>query len=249
MTIPYATTNELLPRYLAKSLESAGYELVPYIEKLDLDSFAVIILFSPMFLHDHYVTPDAVWQKYFKTHKPGLRLISAGFAGPVHSNYLDLSDIPADIDGFISRALPVSADIAPANVGGLDMTAKLKRFFEGHGGESIMNVFNALQRATSVIGYLQAQPGGEAEINSAYFGPDADFVHRWRRFSQRWARYHSFFVCLPFYSLFQKMDENVNKLDQVFNSVLLDLDLYTTSGSPAMIAEISELLANIELYA
>ena len=249
MTIPYATTNELLPRYLAKQMAPAGYQLVPFSENLVLENFKVVILFSPMFLNDHYVSPDAVWQKYFKIRTPNLRLISAGFAGPVHPNYLELPNIAADFGGFLSQAVPVSADTPPVNTGGLDMAAKLERFFEGHGGESIMSVFNTLQRAIVIINYLKTQPGGEKEIINAYFNNDADFLQRWRQFSLRWNFYFPFWSCLPVISLFNNIDNHIKILDQVFKANAFNLASYTGSAAPERFAEIQHLLGEIEIYA
>lgn len=246
MTIPYATTNELLPRYLAMHLEPAGYRLVPYADNLSTNSLSVIILFSPMFLNDRYVSPDAVWQKYFKIRTPNLRLISAGFAGPVHPNYLELSEISTDFDDFLSQALPVSADMLPLNTGGQDMAAKLGRFFEGHGAESIWQVFNALQRAAAVIAYLQSQPGGEQNINNAYFGLDSDLIQRWQRFSLRWKVYSPFWNCLPVISLFNNIDNHVKILDQVFNLNTSNLKLYNEFAVPDRLAEMHQIFKEIE---
>lgn len=249
MTIPYATTNELLPRYLATHLEPAGYRLVPYADNLSTGSLSVIILFSPMFLNDRYVSPDAVWQKYFKDRAPQLRIVSAGFAGPVHTNFLELSDIPADISRFLNQAVSVSGNPAPLHTGGLDMAAKLERFFEGHGGESIMSVFNTLQRAIVIINYLQTQPGGEKEIINAYFDTDADFLQRWQQFVLRWNFYFPFWSCLPVIALFKNIDNHIKILDQVFNTNTFNLASYTDSAASKRFAEIQHLLGEIEIYA
>lgn len=249
MTIPYATTNELLPRYLAKQLAPSGYQLVPFSENIDLDSLSVIILFSPMFLNDHYVSPDAVWQKYFKIRAPHLRLVSAGFAGPIHTNFLELSDMPADFGGFLSQAVPVSADTAPLNTGGLDMAAKLRRFFEGHGGESVHAVLTDLRSATVTISTLLKQPAGLETVQAEYFGNTADFLLRWRQFSERWNRYFPFLGCLPFAASFQKIHHHINTIDQIFNSNHVDVNLYMKSNTPGLIGEMNLLFEQIEPYA
>lgn len=249
MTIPYATTNELLPRYLATHLEPAGYRLVPYADNLRTGSLSVIILFSPMFLNDRYVSPDAVWQKYFKDRAPQLRIVSAGFAGPVHDNFLELSDIPEDFGRFLSQAKRVSEDLNPVNTGGLNMAAKLRRLFEGHGGESVHAVLTDLRSATVTISTLLKQPAGQETVQAEYFGNTADFLLRWRQFSERWNRYFPFLGCLPFITSFRKIHQYINTIDQIFNSDHVDVNLYMKSNAPELIGEINLLFEQIESYA
>ena len=138
---------------------------------------------------------------------------------------------------------------SPLHAGGLDMAEKLGRFFEGHGGESVRAVLTDLLIATSTISTLLKQPGGLGIIQTEYFGDTADFLQRWRRFSERWCRYFPFLGCLPFYASIQAIHNHINTLDYIFNSSLVDVNLYIQSNAPGLIGEIKRLFEQIESYA
>lgn len=209
--IPYYATNQEVPSYLNDTLKPHGYELVRYQigEEMQGDLF---ILFSPVWHHEHFISCDKPWKHYLQKEKPDFRLITAGFREATHENYIDLIQLPTDFEVFFSNALPARDAWEPMGTGGLNMQAKLQRFFEGHGTDSVKQLFSKVITTIKIIND-ELKKGAKLSVVCAEYEGYPNFIESWSIFKNRFSNYYPFLNCLPFYDLFQKINVLIQKTD------------------------------------
>lgn len=245
MDIFFLATNQSVPAYFAQHVGPKGLQMMPFVYENDLSNCEAFVLFSPLYVNGHYVSPDSVWKKYCGQYNPEMKFLTAGFANPSSLNYLELSDLPDNLPRFIKEAKPATdTGWQPANTGGLDMMEILRRFFTGHGNESIMQQFSSLLRIPANIQSALHRKFPHHEIYHRYLS-DGDLAGRWQVFLNRWNRYYPFFACLPFYPKFQEIEKLVQKINVFFQSDKGGINLYLQIGCSESIETIKNLLAEI----
>lgn len=249
----YYARNENVPRYLNAKLQPHGYELVKYEIGAEIDQeTSIFILFSPVKCNDRYVSCDASWKQYFQKKNADIRFITVGFAKApqdedAQKNYMDLLKLPADFDAFFAAALKASGDWTPAYTGGIDMQEKLQRFFEGHGMDSVDQVFSSVKANINFIdGRLKR--GYKLETICREYSGFPIFIERWTIFRNRFSNYYPFFKCLPFFSLLEKIYNLTEKIDPFFQSGNQVEALYRELKVSERILEIHELFKDGEKY-
>ena len=250
MNILYLATNPPIPAWFAQLAEPQGLHLMPYLGGgSDLVSAEAVLLFSPFFVQGQYLSPDTVWKKYCRDNHPDLNLGPASFAVQPAKNCLELSDLPQNLSAFFETALPAQTkpDWEPADTGGLNMMDVLRRFFEGHGTESLMKEMQILLRPTINIGDDLKAGTPQDEIVEIHLS-DGDLAQRWERFLSRWKRYFLMFRGLPFYPIFQEIDILTQKIAPFFLNGGKDLSLYAQIGCAENILAIKEKLSSIMPY-
>lgn len=248
MDILYLATNTTVPAYFARLAEPQGLRLVPYSAgENDLAGAEAVLLFSPFHVQEQYLSPDAVWKKYCSTECPNLKVVTASFAVQPAQNCLELSDLPQDLAAFFEAALPAQADWQPADTGGLNMMDVLRRFFNGHGTESLMKEFEILLRPARNI-RIDLNLGTAPETIRDLHLSDGDMTRRWRDFLSRGHRYYPMFEGLPFYPTFQEIERLAQKIAPFFQNNSDDLDLYAQLGCDEVIETIRTNLKSIIPY-
>ncbi len=212
--IPYYATNEAYPYVLRPLLCAQGYELIPYVIG-DAIKGVFFFLFSPVWISEHFISCDASWKKYLQAQHPQVKLITVGIQQAEHPNYIDMLRLPTDFQSFLAQAQPASAHWTPINTGGIDMQEKLQRFFEGHGTDSVDQVFSSLKMSITII--KDQIEAGEifSRIRAEYDGYK-NFIETWRILKNRFSNYYPFFKCLPFFFLLQKVHNLMSKINAFF---------------------------------
>ncbi len=246
MDIFFLATNQSVPAYFAQHVGAKGLRMVPFDYEDGLSNCKVFVLFSPLYVNGHYVSSDSVWKKYCGQYSPEMKFLTAGFANPsISDNCLEISDLPNDLSQFITNAKTAAdANWKPTDTGGLDMMDVLRRFFNGHGNESIMQQFSKLLRIPANIQSALNLNFPLQRIYDLYLS-DGDLAGRWQVFLNRWNRYYPFFSCLPFYPKFQEIEKLVQKINVFFQSDKGGINLYLQIGCSEGIETIKNLLAEI----
>ena len=187
-------------------------------ELTNLTEAKVIILSSPLVIEGMYFAAEGLWKKYLEHHRPEVILLNAGFKGAQHSNYLDLLSLPKDWASFIEQAQTVSANWTPISNDGMDMQEKIRRFFEGHGDESLTDTFNKIFRILKIVGdELKIHQVDYEEVKRELILPN-HLPTKWLTLKSRWANYFPYFSCLPFFDEFQKIGEWLASINPYFES-------------------------------
>lgn len=170
----------------------------------------IIILRSPIPVGDLLISAEQLWKNYLNVHLPETKLIIAGFSSAQAPNYIDLLDLPKNMESFLEQALPVHQYWNPVNTGALDMSQHFQRFFKGHGKESIMDVLINIQ--TSLKMTIDAVQNNGKDFNASVDALLNDLPQLWAEFKNRWDHYFPLFQCLPFFDLFEKSYTLINDL-------------------------------------
>mgnify|MGYP005666360043 CR=1 FL=1 len=175
-------------------------------EALRVEGNAVVVLMSPLACNRKYISAEFTWKQYLREHLPNALFIIAGFSNFQQDNYLDLLSLPNDVPAFLNRAEPAGTNWNPVFTGGLDMRVLLARFFEGHGDESVTDELNGILRILKIAGDELKHPDVTYEEVHRELLLANRLPERWNTLNNRWINYYPNFECLPFFSLFQKVD-------------------------------------------
>lgn len=245
--ISYYATNWEVPDYLNVLLKPWGYELIEY-QIGDIINNEMLLLISPVWINEHFISCDQNWKKYLQKENPDIKLITVGNLDTVQHNYIDILKPPKDFHFFFNQAKSVNEIWAPVNTRGLDMEAKLHRFFEGHGYDSIRQIFSPIHRRLNIISDTLDKGTPYHEIWVDLIMPTG-LSDKWRIFRNRFSNYYPFFYCLPFFTLFEKIHILVNEIDPFFQQECSNQKLLTELECVLRINEINNLLLQIEKYA
>ncbi|MBK8705047.1 MAG: hypothetical protein IPN33_16780 [Saprospiraceae bacterium] len=244
--IAYWTAGENAAGFLGRQLQLQGLSWNPYELGAAVDC-DVFILLSPVWCNNHFISCDNTWKKYFELNHPDVRFISSGFAELTHKNYIDLLNLPPDFSVFFTNAQRAGEEWEAANTGGLDMSQKLLNFFEGHGHDSIRQIFSPIYRILRIISDEIGQGTPYEELYSELITPN-HLPQKWRIFQNRFSNYYPFFACLPFYPDFQQIKLLADSIDPYFESKCQDETLWKELTIEYKIREIHTLLSNAERY-
>ncbi len=199
-------------------------ELIPLEASHNTFSEDTLLIFSPLLSNGVYTNPIKVWQAFLKKKKPNCKLIIAGFKEAVHENYIDLFNLPGNWNDFLDKAKNAGEEWEPIDGGGAELSQKLFRFYEGHGAESLLDIFNKIKnkfhlikremekRKLSLEVTVEAYESFSDEPESFWDGLNA----HWNVLMGRWNKYYTLFDYLPFYQLFKEIDSRLRTLNKYF---------------------------------
>lgn len=198
---------EALSQYLAAQNIRLEAHLLPFKEELTtLTEAKVIILSSPMYFDGIYVSADGLWKNYLEYHHPEVLLLVAGFLEAKQSNYLDLLNLPEHFLSMLAQAKKAKENWLPLTTGGLNMEEKIRRFFEGHGDESLTDEFDKIFRILRIAGdELKNHQAGYEEVKNELLLMNK-LPTKWKTLNNRWANYFPYFGSLPFFETFEQIE-------------------------------------------
>ncbi len=172
----------------------------------------VILLLSPSFYHNRYLSTEVIWKKFLSLQAPATIFITAGLQSAAGPNHLDLLALPPDWDDFMARALPADRAYPLTLSGGVDTHDKLRRFFAGHGNDSVSEVLARIRRTLRVAAGELAHAGADfAEIQRELIQP-ARLPGKWAEWQTRWRHYEPLLSGLPFS---EQLRQAVHRLEQL----------------------------------
>jgi len=246
-TLLYYSSNPVLANYLCEQLGPQGYELQAFDPGIRRKS-PVLLLFSPVWHHDMYISCDKSWKKYLSIKSPKIRLISIGLRNEQHPNYIDVLNLPKDFGQFFKNARTVSEEWEPVDTWGLDIEEKLKRFLEGHGADSIREIFTPINRTLKITHDELMQGTSFKELEENIIKP-GNLHKKWQIFRNRFTNYYPFFGCLPFFDLFRKINISITHIHPFFQANYNTPEHFLSKEWMAELKNINLLLSEIETYA
>jgi len=176
-----------------------------------------------------------------------------GFCNFQSRNYIDLLNLPKDFNAYVENALPVSADWE-IPIDGADMLEYLKRFFEGHGGNSLLSKLNQLKQSINIAQIqIVNKEAVFQEIWKALLLPYAK--PEWQELINRWQNYYPYFEYLPFYPTMQEISKKLSEASELFicdkpsEKLFLDLNIDSSLKQiQQQLTEIDKLYIRPEIY-
>ncbi len=245
--ILYFSSNDILPGHCSSFVPSDEFSLQPYTigEEITTPYF---LLFSPIWQYEHFISCDKLWKQYLQQEYPTIKFITVGTIKKSQPNYIDILHPPTNFNLFLNRANTVVSDWTPVNTGGVNLAAKLNRFLEGHGTDSVVEIFSSLRRDVKVIDRNLILGDSLQRIKQEYSGFQK-FTAGWTTFRNRFSNYFSYFECVPFFFLFQKIYIFSEEIHPFFANTCQSEDLFHELAIPDKIAAIQQLLSKIRKYA
>ncbi|MFM9950021.1 MAG: hypothetical protein ACKV1O_18950 [Saprospiraceae bacterium] len=242
----YLTSDQRYLEALAPYFGAQGYDLLPYTEGIEKTKNLVLLIFSPLKCGNVRISPENIWKKYLKAENPQARLINIGFEEAVHSNYIDILNLPEQLSEFIKKAMLAHETWQPVFTGGLEMFDKLNRFFKGHGRESLTSELinvktttEALNNAVSIRKWTY-----EAAALAAF---NDDYVWKnWNAFFDRWIYYYPVLNYLPFSNEIHHINEVIEEIEPFFSKQGQDVNLFFVLDCAGKVNVILRMLNDIE---
>lgn len=161
------------------------------------DAFGLMLML-PMWGGNAFLSPVALWQQFLQDKAPNIRLIMASFQSDFqHPNHLDilrLTDYPSS--WWEQCQLVDHMEELPPLIG-VDLSEKLKRFFAGHGQDSIVAVLSRIRLVVQMASReLKKMDTPYEEIYRDLVEP-AELAQKWREWRNRWINYYPLFEHTP----------------------------------------------------
>ncbi|MFN0037020.1 MAG: hypothetical protein ACKVUS_18350 [Saprospiraceae bacterium] len=238
---------------LEKRLRQHGLEHSAY-QPGDAIKATHFVLFSPVWCNEQFVVCDSVWKKYFEVEKSRafrkIGLVTAGYERAKHENYLCLLDLPEDLPAFFEEALPCHEAWQPFPVKGTDMAQALRRFYLGHGNESVLAAFDSIatkvrdiEKHRATMPFEKILEGENSLVSPAKLG------ELWHNFRVRWGHYRPFAPSLPFYPRLAELEEISKNMDVFFQTGCSDVNLFAENKVAARTQRIKDILEECSAYA
>ncbi|MGH1433549.1 MAG: hypothetical protein ACRBG0_03720 [Lewinella sp.] len=190
------------PQALTAYCEAVGFRLIQITptedgwQELLPEAFGLMLLL-PAWGSGAYLDSSCLWQHFLAAQYPHLRLLMASYEQVDHVNHLDLLRL-ADYDAawwqqtqeaHITEELPYFT--------GIDLSEKLKRFFAGHGDDSVVAVLSRIRLVVQMASReLQKMQTPYSEIYADLVAP-AQLANKWREWRNRWINYYPLFEYTP----------------------------------------------------
>jgi len=187
-----------------------------------------VIIVEPFHIENYYCSVNSVWQSYLKQEYPENKLLVLGLFDFYHSNYIDFLHFPKDLKKFISNAKPVKDGLIKFPEEGFNVHQKIKQFFKGHGGKSVISQLSRIKFSIEAI-YSNLDDFDEIQndLIPNFLLPElTDLIKRWKSYSL-------FFPYLPFCKILNKFQISlisiVNELSKnISKQIIIDLLLQET---------------------
>lgn len=241
----YEHAAALLSHYYAQQ----GYEFVAFDAQISLES-DYIMLFTPLWQGDSLLVADAVWKSYLRINAPDTKLISIGFEEKMHHNYMFRLDMPLNLGDFLHQSKPCSEKWEPVSIPGQSAALLLKRFYMGHGADSIISSFNSMHKDIKVIAEEIAKNTDHKEIIDHMVNRPgtAGISGSWRSFRTRWDSYAPYFLLLPFAQSVETGNKLIQSMDAYFFENSENLDVFSELNIAEQLLQIKEILNEIGKY-
>ena len=191
------------PAALFSQCAQAGVELRPTpVANTDwksaLEEAYAIMLLVPTWGMNAFLSPVALWQQYLQLNAPDKRLLLASFESDFsHSNHLDLLRLTDYSAEWWEACQSVDQMDELPPIVGVDLSEKLRRFFAGHGQDSIVAVLSRIRLVVQMASReLRKMQTPYDEIYRDLVAP-AELGEKWREWRNRWINYYPLFEHTP----------------------------------------------------
>jgi len=211
----------------------------------ELEKVDALLLHAPIKVYEEYIYYGEIWKAYLLHQKIEVKLIEVGF-GPVHSkNYLNLLELPNQLEGVLHNAESIKMTaLQPFSVG-IDLREKMKRFWDGHGKESVGEVLYKIKRKIHLIDReLERGDWAYKKIIETYF--DDNYIQQqWQKFINRWNYYAPYFKYSPFCHKFTNINQIISSIHPFFKDDFNEEQFFHSLDVWKNISEVQLTLADL----
>lgn len=206
--------------------------------------YNTLIIIEPFKIDNKYFTISPIWKRYLSIHSPDTKLIVMGFCDFQSRNYIDLLNLPKDFNAYVQNALPVSEDWE-IPIDGADVREYLKRFFEGHGGNSLLSKLNGMRQTVNIARtqIINNDAKFETILNELllpYAKPE------WLELINRWQNYYPYFEYLPFYNIIKEINKKNSEISEFFTCNNPTEELFSTLDIEFSLNKIHKQLTELD---
>lgn len=156
-----------------------------------------IMLLLPSWARGSYLSSVALWYQYLLSDYPEKRLLVASYQTKAHQNHIDLLRLSEYSHDWWQDSLKVKTMEDLPFYGGLDLSGKLKRFFAGHGQDSVVAVLSRIRLVVQMAcREMEKMQTPYIEIYNDLVAP-AQLGEKWKEWRNRWINYYPLFEYTP----------------------------------------------------
>ncbi|MCB9048925.1 MAG: hypothetical protein H6556_05785 [Lewinellaceae bacterium] len=231
--------------------ERQNVRFVTYTGKGQLEEFPGLMIFIPIECQGQLVSPVDIWRQFLAREHPEKRLAIAGVEAIEHHNYLDLLALPRNFFDFFDNLKAVDAeDWIKLDTEALDMEEKMRRFYEGHGKESVTYTLSKISLKIEILSTRLKETGYQQAWEELFEPLEGETVayteEKWKELHRRWGHYVSFFQYLPFREEMLEVGRLIAYVSPFFEHNCREEVLFTQLESRKNIDRIFEILDTIK---
>ena len=224
----YLSSSPALAEAVVAQYELQGYDFYDYVRSNRPFNAGIVLIISPINIQNQWINYTKLWKNYLETEVPNSQLVVLSFDKTTNPIMGDLLNLPLKFSAFLSKSVDIqNRDFFKYNsYYQSNIEAKLQRFFEGHGKESVMEVLYKLMRKLHLV--ERELRIGEWTFDQAiaeYF--ESDYTYKeWVEFRKRWNSYFEFFVYTPFCEIFAEINQKIKHISPFFDEKCEREDLF-----------------------
>ncbi len=205
------------PPVLGEHLSRMGAEL-RWVDPMEenwteeLSSAHALALFVPIWGKSSFLAVEQLWAQFLLRKATNCALLLVGYQASQASNYLDLLQLPSYNEDWLDNMQPVALSELPP-LQGVDVAEKLKRFFAGHGQDSVVAVLSRLRLIAQMAQREVVQMGTPYEEAYQELLRPSDLPRKWAEWRNRWVNYYPLFRYTPFALVMEQIARKLGSLE------------------------------------
>ncbi len=246
MNVCYISSNLALAEAIVTKYQDDGVNFYDFRKVATVGMPDAVLIITPMYVQDRWISYVGLWQAYLFKKYPTVPFLAFSFDQNIDDQYFDLLKLQPTFAPYLEQSYRLMKKGGSTSVFFYDTIEQvLKRFFAGHGDESVMEVLYQLKRKMHVMAReLRIGEWTYEKIVIECLGPDYT-IRSWTELRNRWNRYAAFFEFSPYKNLFFEIGEKINLISPFFDKKCEREDLFLNLECESVIQSIIDTLAEI----
>lgn len=160
-------------------------------------SYAVMLLL-PAWGGKTFLAPENLWYQFLRNNYSHLRLFFVSYQVNDHANHFDLLNLKNYSPEHWLQVPNVAEMNSLPNFEGLDLNDKLRRFFAGHGQDSVVAVLTRIRLVVQMASREVLRMDTPYEEIFEELVQPAQIHLKWTEWRNRWIHYYPLFQYTPF---------------------------------------------------
>jgi len=250
-TILLMQCGRTIPKELGSHCRKMGFELKQLDSATDawkelLPTAYAIMLLLPAWSGKTFLAPESLWYQFLLNNYSHLRLFFVSFQANEHDNHFDLLNLNSFTKDHWVQVPNVMEMKPPPNFEGLDLNDKLRRFFAGHGQDSVVAVLTRIRLVVQMASREVLRMDTPYEEIFKELVQPAQIHIKWTEWRNRWIHYYPLFQFTPFADKMQKVATASATLEEWMSSGGQDEDPLKSGRVLSVLNEVRTELKAIE---
>ena len=204
-----------------------------------------VLLSTPIKVYEEYINYIGIWKAYMLHQKGNAKLLEVGFRVTSSKNYLNLLELPEKLEEAVDRAETIKKAKFLPHPMNLDLREKMKRFWDGHGKESVGEVLYKIKRKIHLIDRELERGDWEYQKIIAEYFDDNYIQQQWQKFINRWNYYSPYFKYSPFCHKFTNINQIISSIHPFFKEHFNEEQFFHSLEVWKNISEVQLTLADL----